>query len=418
MKRYYFLPFSNFLAAIGGGIILSAGIGALKGTLLEDSEGSILAFFAGAVIGLLLHRIVPKRWSRVIAPWFSISVGFASILLYELYRVYAVDKRLTGITGIFFIALLSVRYGLWFFSRAWRSQIVGSEKQGIALIELGYYAGVALGLIIWEILDYEMTSALLVDAVMQSVAGLIDLYVISERQYLKYLRPNFQITKQERRVAGNIENNGTVENLPFDYQWYWRLAVAVVCLTIGFQAVPFSLTHWVANDRKTYILACFYIGVALSALVCRVFKIKFGWDSINNRVSGKAIINSEITRIKLKSGFGLITLMAATSLVSALLDIKLQQQRASLLALVFIALAAFIYQILVLSLIDQIGRAEKLANLNEMIKLTLLIAAVATIISIGILNYFKISYFGCVLLTLSCCLVSFLAVRKRVEVHA
>lgn len=413
MKRYYFLVFANFLAAIGGGIILSAGIGALKGTFLE---GSILAFFAGAVIGLLLHRIVRERWSRIIAPWFSISVGGASIILFELFKVYAVNGRLSNLAEIFFIALLSVRFGLWFFSRALRAQIVGRRKQGVALIELGYYAGVALGLIIWGLLDYGMLSALLVDAMLQTVAGLVDLVTI-RRRYTENQITDFQRGEQAPQLViskGNIE---IVGSLTFDYRWYWRLALAILCLTIGFQAVPFSVSHWDTNGWSTYIVACFYLGVALSALVCRAFKIKFDWDSINSRWAGNATISSERSRIKLKTSFGLIILMAATSMVIALLGIQLWHWSA-LPVMTFIALAAFIYQILVLSLLDQIGRAEKLANLNEMIMRTYLIVAIGTIISIGILSPFSKSYYSCVLLTLVCSLVSFSVVRKRIDVHA
>jgi Ca2+/Na+ antiporter len=103
-------------------------------------------------------------------------------------------------------------------------------------------------------------------------------------------------------------------------------------------------------------------------------------------------------------------------MVLTLLGIKLWKG-ATLPVLIFIVLAAFIYQILVLSLLDYIGRAEKRAQLNEMIMRTYLIVAVGTIASMGILRFFSDSFIAYVMLTLICCVVSFSAVRKRVDVY-
>jgi hypothetical protein len=47
--RYYFFSFSNFIAALGGGMILGKGVGIIDQPFLQG--GSILAFFCGNYAG-------------------------------------------------------------------------------------------------------------------------------------------------------------------------------------------------------------------------------------------------------------------------------------------------------------------------------------------------------------------------------
>jgi hypothetical protein len=408
VKRYHLLVFANFLAAIGGGIILNAGIGAFKGTFLK---GAILAFFAGAVIGLLLLRLVPQRWARSQAPWFSINVGILSLVLFQLNTESAGPEGLTGGAGIIFTAILSVRFGLWFFARALRAQTVGGEKQGIALIELGYYTGVATGLFIWKNSGW---NPLLVDAVLQAVVGLIDLTAIGDRQRRGELPPVSQGEGRASEPAGFSLSGQSLGNLSSDKRWYWGLAVAVTCLTVGFQAVPFSLSGEGIHEWRSYVMGAFYTGVALSALTCRVLKIKFCCGA-SRQFIGSATIGSEREGIRLSLSFALVTLVATASMVAALWGIR-SWGWTPVLAL--IAVSAFSYQILVLSLLDHIARTEKLAGLDELVMRTYLIAALVTIVSLGVLDSFPESYVGRATLTLVCSALSFSAIRESVDVRA
>jgi MFS family permease len=122
-----------------------------------------------------------------------------------------------------------------------------------------------------------------------------------------------------------------------------------------------------------------------------------------------------MTTLRVKLSFGLIAAVAAGSLGTALLGIDRWHWSAPVLIL--IAVAAFVYQILVLSLLDRIGREEKRANLKEMIKQTYLIAAVATIVSIVGLRCLTRSYVIYGIVTAVCCLISFSAVRKNRTIH-
>jgi hypothetical protein len=409
MKRPHLLVFANFLAAIGGGIILSAGIGAFKETFLR---GSILAFFAGAVIGLMLLRLVPQRWARSQSPWFSIGISILSIILFQLNPESPGPRGLTGVAGVLFTVILSVRFGLWFFARALRAQTVGGEKQGIALIELGYYTGVAAGLFVWSNSGHGTLNPLLIDAVLQAAAGLIDFTASRGCQSNENMPP-------VPHTRGRVPQQDTIANqasgsLPSSTGWYWRLAVAVTSLTVGFQAVPFSLSGMDVQGWRPYVMGTFYTGVALSALACRILKIRV--CCIEPRwLVGNAIISSERRSIGLSFSFALITLMAAASMVAALSVIGLWRWH---LVLTLIAVSAFTYQILVLSLLDYIARTERLIGLDEMVMRTYLIAAVVTIVSLWVLDRFPESYVGRAALTLVCSALSVSVTRKIADVRA
>lgn len=327
-----------------------------------------------------------------------------------MVKAWGTDDKLYGASEFLFFALLSVRFGLWFFSRALRAQIVGSEKQGVALIELGYYSGAALGLFGWTYLNYSLSSALLIDALIQTAAGVIDLLVIGKPS--PDVQQHGPIELDEGKSLATKAAGDTAPGVGFDYTRYWKLTLAVVCLTVGFQAVWFSVARGGPMEVKSYIMPCFYLGVGLSALVCKGFKVKFDWSTLKDG-SGNAILTSEFKQITLKPSFGFISAVAAFTMTIALLG--LEWWHWSTPVLILTTLTAFIYQILVLSLLDRIGREEKTANLTEMIKQTYLIAAVATIISIGVLSCLMKSYLGCGILTVVCCLISFSAVRRNTE---
>jgi hypothetical protein len=179
MKRYYLLALANFQAAVGGGAILSSAFVSLKESL---PDGPIVAFFIGITLGLIFQLLVPRRLSGSIAPWFSVGIGPISLSLAWLFKTYAEGEMLRGRAASVFVALLSLRFGLWFFSRAVRAQTAGRKRQGVPLIELGYYSGMVLGLVIQAVWQYGMLSALLVDAVLQPVAGLIDIVTSDGRK--------------------------------------------------------------------------------------------------------------------------------------------------------------------------------------------------------------------------------------------
>jgi uncharacterized membrane protein YedE/YeeE len=213
-----------------------------------------------------------------------------------------------------------------------------------------------------------------------------------------------------------VEAHACAKESPSDHGWYWRLTLAVVCLTIGFQGVTFSINPH-EDVLAPYVMACFYGGVALSALFCMTFQLTFDWGAPDGRAALPAKITSERVGEWPKASFGVITLAAAVSMVTAVATSG-PGTHFSRLEFPFIAAAAFSYQILVLSLLDYIGKAERFARLKERIKLTYLILGVGTVLCILALGRSPDSHAARIMVTSACALISFYAVRRPAAARA
>src|SRR3990167_4572819 len=147
-----------------------------------------------------------------------------------------------------------------------------------------------LGLIIWKFLGIhiKLDSALLIDALLQFSAGYLD------------LRGNKINRAPEQTLSNQSENNSqTIPRKTYEPIWCWRLASAVVFLTVGIQVTIFNLAHHVSEYFGSYILATFYFGVSIAALFCKKLNIQLDWDSAN-RFSKIYAANK---KIKLNSSF-------------------------------------------------------------------------------------------------------------------
>ena len=170
-SQYYLFAFSNFIAACGGGMILGKGIKIIATPLLQG--GSLLAFFVGTVLGLIFLQSIPEKYSKLFSRWFSIGGGFTSLILLYIFTNYAQNAKLSGVAGLLFFLLLSIRFGFWFYSRVSRAAVVAGLQQRIAWVELGYFSGMIFGLIMWKFIgiDITITTAFLIDDHLQLCAG-------------------------------------------------------------------------------------------------------------------------------------------------------------------------------------------------------------------------------------------------------
>jgi len=416
MKRYHFLAVANFLASGGGGIVLVAGVMAPRGAIFKDT---IFAFLAGSIIGLLLERALPPGWARPVAPWFSLSVGATSVILFWLLPHHDVGARLGNTAELLFIVLLSVRFGLSFFARSVRAEVAGTkgagtEKQGIALAELGYYAGMALAILGWGRLGLSMGEALLADALLQGGTGLIDLFTLGRRRAAAEENETGQASVPPAVPALDA---ASVTPPAFDYGWYRRVAAAVACLTVGFQAVLFGLSTWVDKGQSPYLLGWFYVGLALAALTCRRLDLNFGWEAGDGYFTGNAAISSKRVFAGRNLNYGLIMLAAVVSMTAVVLLIGLSGT-VTRLTLALVAVAAFIYQVPVLTLLGYIAKAACESKLDRMVMRTYLLVLLCTIFSFWALKSFPKHYAGGAALTLACATIAFLAVHRRGSTYA
>lgn len=267
---YSLFSISNFLAAIGGGVVLGKGVGILDVPILQGS--SLLAFFVGTAIGLMFLKCTPKKFSEIFSQWFSICGGITSIILCVIFIYFSFKGKLSGNFALLFFVLLSVRFGFWFYSRVLRVSKAAGQRQGIAWVELGYYSGVIIGLILWVFLgiNINITAALLVDAFLQLSAGILDLIEnkISQKKEITSEKEIVHISSLQKQ----------------DKIWQWRLAFGVMFLTIGVQVVIFNLAHKVHENLSPYVLAIFYFGATISALFCKKFNVRLEWN-VDNKIT-------------------------------------------------------------------------------------------------------------------------------------
>ncbi|HEX2548647.1 MAG TPA: hypothetical protein VHM20_02375 [Gammaproteobacteria bacterium] len=94
-----------------------------------------------------------------------------------------------------------------------------------------------------------MAYALLLDAILQFTAGVLDLRANKIPQKLN--------TSQKVLDNLNAINDGNESQ-----HWSRKLAVSVMLITIGVQVIIFNLAHQVPSNFSPFMLAIFYLGAA------------------------------------------------------------------------------------------------------------------------------------------------------------
>ncbi|EKD74004.1 MAG: hypothetical protein ACD_45C00115G0007 [uncultured bacterium] len=410
--HYYFFAFANFLAALGGGMILGKGIGIVNIPLLQGS--SILAFFLGSALGLLFLQLVPKKKSINIARWFSLLGAFSSVILFCIFERYAENGKLFHIPAVFFFIFLSARFGFWFYSRVLRASKAAGKQQQIAWVELGYYLGMILGLIIWDFLGINIAvgAALLLDAFLQCSAGIFDLF----SNQLEKSKNAAQINQSDELKTPVFYKNAYAV-------WGWRLAIAVVLLTIGNQVIIFNLVHQTSEWFGVYMIACYYCGVSMAALVCKKYNIQLDWDFKKSAKSGYAVlyVNAKKMSFVLSSVFSLACVaMVVVGILywhwNVLTFTIHNLDSKEILLLTIIMLAAFFYEVLALSLLDRIGLEDKLASHPFRVMRTYGLIAIAAAIVFWMLGIIGNSVSHLFVMLTLCLVMTHFMVWKR-ELH-
>lgn len=389
---------SNLLAAFGGGMILGKGMGIIDTPYLQ--EGSLLAFFIGTVVGLVFLQAIPTRYSKPTGRFFSILGGLTSLSLFFLYTHFAINEKLYGTIAIVFFALLTLRFGFWFFSRVMRASAAAGHQQKIAWVELGYYSGIILGLIVWKFFNINIgiSVALLVDAFLQFSAGILD--------YLGSLK------KTSNTLGAKIKQNVSIK--PYDSTWGWKSLLTVVFLTIAVQVVIFNFAHHVSEALGAYILAVFYFGVSVAAYVCHQYNIYLTWNNETiSSVCSEQLNGGNKTKI---SAFIIALAILISPAICIVNNYSLSFNISvffSLITYVFVFIAAFIYEVLALVILDKMGHEEKISNRSGMVMRTYGLMGVGAVISmwmLGIANSFLLSSLSMLAIPL---LGAFLLIGKR-----
>lgn len=400
--KYYFFSFANFIAALGGGMILGKGVGVIDHPFLQG--GSILAFFVGTTLGLGFLQMIPKKISQAIARSFSILAAMTALILLYIFKNYSVNGKLIDLPAIIFFVLLSIRFGFWFYSRVLRASLAAGQQQKIAWVELGYYAGMIGGLIAWTFLGIEIaiTSALIIDACLQFSAGIIDFFAGNS-------------------TAPSLQTLPSNVNISSKSSLSWYLVSSIIFLTIGIQVVIFSLAHHVSSHFTPLILAFYYLGALISALFCKKFQILLEWNR-TSKISFARVFSGIKTNSR-GTSFIIHGILSSLSVAIAILGVIYWRwgfeistfKIGEILLLLLVFIAAFFYEILALAILDRIGLEDRRSNNGGMLMQAYGLMGIGAAISLWMLSLSKNSAI-CLLLTLFLCMVfSMLFSIRKIE---
>jgi hypothetical protein len=256
-----------------------------------------------------------------------------------------------------------------------RASTAAGHQQKIAWVELGYYSGMILGLIIWKFPNVEISfiTALIFDAIVQICAGLMDIVA-------NYIPVTENLTKNTATLPTN-----TISLKSDKKTWGWRLALAVATLTIGIQVIVFNLAHHVSEHFSPFILASFYFGVSIAALTCKKYKIYLEWNYFQKNTLGYATICVDINDKRIGINFLTLGIAAAICVLGAVLFANFNALDSGINQILFLSIvfsSAFFYEILALALIDRIGLEDRYANTSGMVIRTYGLMGIGSAISL------------------------------------
>lgn len=408
-RNYYLSSISNLLAAIGGGTILGKGVNVINNPFFQG--GSILAFFVGTVFGLIFLQTIPKKISDLIARFFSILAGLISLILLFIFVNYSNNNQLMNNSAIVFFILLCIRFGFWFYSRVLRASSVAGYQQNIAWVELGYYSGMIGGLVFWNILNLNviMSTALIIDAFLQFSAGIIDLYV------------KYQASKITQKNTNNISTDYSTIKKIIHPAWYWNVALAVILITVGAQVIIFSLAHKVSTFFSPYILAVFYFGVSLAAYVYKLLQIEMSYKEKNFKTYPIFLLHYKNNKVELS--ISLVTMFLTLSILLVIIGIVNLHWGIEIFSfplglkgisiLIFVAVAAFIYELFALALLDRIGLEERISNQSGYVMRTYGYMGMGAALSLWIINLSNYSFLGLTGLLIFCSLITLFCIKRN-----
>lgn len=404
---YYYFSFSNFIAALAGGIILTKCIGIIDIPWLQGD--SILAFFLGIVFGLILLQLLPKSMSVSFSRWFAICGGTTSLLLIYVYKHnISSNGALSHSSAIIFFIMLTMRFGFWFYSRAHRATQAAGYQKNIAWVELGYFSGMILGLVLFSFYYISITTALLIDALLQFTAGLID--------WIAY-RSSTLIHKKMSQI-----NQPSHVVLPLEKNHFFGLVNSIIFLTIGAQVITFNLAHNISEQFNGVIIACYYFGTAIAAAFFKKNNLELNLAKEKNNLSKYIIISSSVLINKIRLSAIIVSVLSILSITVAisiyqfsyLNSVHSYYQHIGLL--IFIFLTAFFYEIFALAVLDRIGFEERYFNKHGMVMKTYGWMGVGAAISLWIIKIINLSYTGLLfILFISLSITIMMIKRKRIS---
>jgi hypothetical protein len=422
ISLFFLLAIANLLAAFGGGSILHRALAeVLEKSAFTKHHGdeALIALMIGTVIGLvlvILLEVIKSKWrriSRTAGGLLCFGGALISILLVPIYRVHVNEFQHNqnheisdGHFWLFYL-LLSGLFSLLFVPRILRSDIAAGDKQKIGWVEFCYSAGMVMGILAWTgITKWQGTIAfetvLYMNAGFQISAGLLDIFS-------SYFSPATDTHKASTAKTKAI--------LPLNWSLYSKVTIAAIALIIGIQVVSFEFRS--ALEFPVIAFASFYFGTAVAALTYSMIKTKLELPCAARDASGFLTIHfrGKTRRVP----FTLFSILAALPLLLAVAGnlyrltwacskmvcpnseptclesskiCPVDNFMVQAMLLLLMVISAFLFEWVVLALLDFIGLEAREKNREGLVAMTFGLMGIGAAVSIGLFNYLGIQQRG------------------------
>jgi hypothetical protein len=346
-----FLGAANFFAALGGGTILGKAMGVLESEPLLKGD-SLMALLVGTAVGLGLIIAVRKR-EGLLAGWFSLGTGLLSLVLLLILVLHA-DAIPAGLIAWLFFAILVFRWAFWSVGRTLRAEVAGRLRMTVPWVELLYYVGTVLGLSLWVFsgVNVSLRTALIIDLCLQLVAAGLD-----------WAAARLPVQDSQQAPASCP---ACPSPLPLTTGLYTRLVVVAVSMTAAVQIVLFGMAHSIGEGlakqglTPSVVLAVFYSGAAVAALLCVLGGIKLEWSGQNQNAPRRASLVVHRLRHR-RVPLITVLLCAAALTVAAVLSVRMTWMP-PLLVLLPVAAATVCLGVVTLPAFNYIGGMSRAAG--------------------------------------------------------
>lgn len=370
-RHILWLGSANFVTAVGGAAVLGKAIHIIALPFMQ--AGSLLAFFFGAALGLLLLFTVCKEATRRSEFLVAFMGASSSIALFAMLTLFGKDAPvLTGVLGVCFFIGLCVRFAFWFLSRVLRSDRMSREsKKAVPLIEGCFHSGTILSLVFFAFaaVALSLPQILLLDVAAQLIGGMIDWMTHREAHIVS--AATAQPTTSTRSPAPTIGSRTRL---------YAQVAVFALT-TVMIQVSLFHIAHMVEPTTASIILAAFYLGMAIVGLIGG----RFGFHALPTGFIG-AVQVGEFRRLRMDN----VGLLLLATLFAAGVLFGITNGHVWLIG-VLTCFASITYETMSLGWVDLMGREAQRVNITRIVAKAYGVMALVACIAMTLMQWSEIS---------------------------
>lgn len=427
----FLLSIANLLAAFGGGAVLQRAIAEVTemSAFTKKHDEAVIAFLIGTVIGLILIvllEVVKSKWRRIsrkAGGFLCFGGALISLMLIPIYVQHLGEHKrdpnhVLDWHFIAFYILLSILFSLLFVPRILRSDIAAGDRQKIGWVEFCYSAGMVIGILVWTGItkwrgSIDFVWVLGINAGFQILAGLMDIY-------------SGHLTPLPAEANGSTGKRKVI--LPLNRGLYTMVTVAVVALTIGVQAVSIEFRHALGPFPGIILFASFYFGAGVASLMFGMIKTKLELPYLAQGGFASGFLVLHLWGKARRFSFISFSILAALPLLLAVAfnlyrvvrycsgDINCPIDNLTVgVFVLLVAVSAFIFEWVVLALLNFVGMEAKETNREGLVAVTFGLMGIGAATSIGLFTWLGINivgHYAWLTASVICIIVANIAIRS------